>query len=451
MKKYRIFVALCLLEALFATQLGGCKTAPPKDIVPNKATNELSKAVHAEAAAPYRYDAPTHWSEDMQLHNIKIHIDAEIALPEEQTFPVYSVSRHKCLDNALRSIVETMGGEIAKVRKTGMGREEILEEIAYVARGAYAGLDEKTGQPVYGAYEGQDEQLEKLKTQLDRIEETDKWSPVHPDSYLLPMDQTFLSDGGKKLYVSGRGENVRITTFYKGYIQLEDWVLEGDAFPGELPHKLRNITLSREEAQRRAEAFMVQCGLNDYVIASLQKARILFRTYEVMTEGWQITFVRDDGLQAPIDLLRYSAGGLLSYPEEDYAASWPAEQITVFLDEFGIQSFSWMNARLVNGVMNENVQLIPFLEIQDTIRNALKFRLSWFNEEKAYADSELDVVVTQISLTRCTQRIAGEEDQAYYAPAWAVFVTTEQNLEDGIDPTILVIGALDGSFINVRG
>ncbi|MEG1882742.1 MAG: hypothetical protein RR224_03360 [Clostridia bacterium] len=53
--------------------------------------------------------------------------------------------------------------------------------------------------------------------------------------------------------------------------------------------------------------------------------------------------------------------------------------------------------------------------------------------------------------TRCIQRMPGDENIAYFAPAWVVFVTTKQSIEDGIEPTILAVSAIDNTYINIRG
>ncbi|MEG1525890.1 MAG: hypothetical protein RR475_12900, partial [Clostridia bacterium] len=53
--------------------------------------------------------------------------------------------------------------------------------------------------------------------------------------------------------------------------------------------------------------------------------------------------------------------------------------------------------------------------------------------------------------TRCIQRMPGDENIAYFAPAWVIFVTTKQSIEDGIEPTILAVSAIDNTYINIRG
>ncbi|HML69191.1 MAG TPA: DUF6034 family protein [Clostridia bacterium] len=447
--KYRIII--CILIVFIISQQFGCQKTPVTELIPNKLSSEFSEIVSDAPKNPYTYEAPSQWNENIILKNVEIEVNANIDLPNENTYPVYLVTQHNLAGNRLEKIVEIFGGHAIKVRAAGTNREEILEEIAFVARGQYSGIDEETGEPLYEAYEGQDEQLAKLEAELSNLEENTPWKQINEKSFILPMDQVYMSAGGKSTYVSGTENIIKVATYPIGYIQLEKWVLEGEAIPGEAAHELQNISISSVDAQKVATSFIEEIGLDHYIIAESNKARIVLRSYSVLTEGWQITFVRDDGLSDPVDILKYSAGGLLAYPEEEYAASWPAEQITVFVDETGVKQFSWSNAKEISGIANENVQLESFSNIQRSIRNALKFSLSWFNDEKTYENSKLEVLVTRIALTRCIQRMPGDENIAYFAPAWAVFVTTKQSIEDGIEPTILVVSAIDNTYINIRG
>ena len=46
------------------------------------------------------------------------------------------------------------------------------------------------------------------------------------------------------------------------------------------------------------------------------------------------------------------------------------------------------------------------------------------------------------------QRIPYETEAAYLAPVWIVQMTTENEMEYHADPTILMVNAIDGSFIS---
>ena len=451
MRKNNKRITVCIIAMTVFIQLSACQKNPTTELIPNKSSNEFSRTVFDAPKEPYTYEAPSHWNEFFDIKNVEVEINSDIYLPDKNTYPVFLLSKRIISSDEVKKIVEVMGGEVIKARAGGSDREETIEEIEIVSRGQYCGVDEKTGEPIYEEYEGQDEQLEKLKAMLNAIGDNSPWSMIDSTSFSLPMDKAFLTADGNNIFVSGTSNNIRVSTYSKGYVQLEKWVLEGDAFPGESPHELKNIFISSTEAQNAGTEFLRNIGISNYVVAATEKARILLRSSAVLSEGWQITLIRDDGLRNPVDILNYSAGGLLMYPEEEYAASWPAEQITVFADETGVRQFSWSNATEIRGIANKNVQLKPFSDIQSTIRNALKFSLSWFNEEKTYANSKLEVMVTRVALTRCIQRLPGDDITACFAPAWVVFVTTRQSLEDGTEPTILVISAIDNTYINIRG
>jgi len=57
-------------------------------------------------------------------------------------------------------------------------------------------------------------------------------------------------------------------------------------------------------------------------------------------------------------------------------------------------------------------------------------------------------MISRVVLGAVVQRIPYETETAYLAPVWIVQMTTENEMEYHADPTILMVNAIDGSFIS---
>ena len=61
------------------------------------------------------------------------------------------------------------------------------------------------------------------------------------------------------------------------------------------------------------------------------------------------------------------------------------------------------------------------------------------------------ILVKRIVLTTSIAQIPNQGDEAFLVPTWAVFLTSETNEKLNIDMGVLLINALDGTYINRFG
>ena len=116
----------------------------------------------------------------------------------------------------------------------------------------------------------------------------------------------------------------------------------------------------------------------------------------------------------------------------------------MLVTEDGVLALAWTVPQRVAGVANENVQLLPFEEIQQHIRDLINFGAA----ERRYENDEGDLLISRVVLGAVVQRIPYETETAYLAPVWIVQMTTENEMEYHADPTIMMVNAIDGSFIS---
>ena len=93
-------------------------------------------------------------------------------------------------------------------------------------------------------------------------------------------------------------------------------------------------------------------------------------------------------------------------------------------------------------VANENVKLMPFEAFRQSFQKLIEFGTG------DYADSPL--IVKRLVLTTAIAQIPNQGDEAFLIPAWAIFLTTEDDQAAHIAPHVLLINAIDGSTIRVQ-
>ena len=178
--------------------------------------------------------------------------------------------------------------------------------------------------------------------------------------------------------------------------------------------------------------------------AAIRARGIESYTYKVLGEGYLLDYVPCLDGTVPYFYDRYVESSSLRLPEEEeYARPWPQEALEMLVTEDGVLALAWTVPQRVAGVANENVQLLPFEQIQQHIRDLINFGAA----ERRYENDEGDLLISRVVLGAVVQRIPYETEAAYLAPVWIVQMTTEGEISRHNSPTILMVSAIDGSFV----
>ena len=234
-------------------------------------------------------------------------------------------------------------------------------------------------------------------------------------------------------------------------IQPESWVLDGDAIPGEAPHMLENVTITKADACSLAESVLARLGRTDMALAESEsfKARCL-DSWDVISEGWQLTYVTSVPGTKAVNYRYYANSNGLFHQEEDaYASPWSQERISFYITENGMEAFTWENAYSMDAIINTDAELLPFTDIQSQVRKQLKYGLSWMTDPVAYGFGDR-ILVTRILLTTTIAKLKDQQDIACMVPTWAIFYIGSGQQGNGYDESLLLINAIDGSQIKNR-
>lgn len=449
MRKKAILALLLVLVALAA--LAACQPTPEEEVVQNRKDGTLEQVITATAAPTYapeeKYAAPEKWAEELEFRGEKIYIDADIEVPDGNAFEVLTITINEFdKENAL-DMAQCLLGENLELRMQERSYDELLVDLQDKQKGWFVDLDEETGEAIWEPYEGQEEEIRELKELL---------AQTSPEESFVTLDKKIDFPVGTVLLKTEEGERWYWKCFPQGFylwknrkslIQWESVVMDGNAYPGEKGHALEVTGITEEEAIEKAKAFIAPLQRAEMQVAEVEKARILENyTYNVLSTGYYIKFVGNPANTIPCLYLNYSGNHALHFSEDsdmEYGVHWVQEEMDIFVSEEGVESFSWSFRKKVVGVANENATLLPFEQIQERIRTLLEYGVREGNNNPIH--------ITRIVLGSAIQRVANQGDEAFMVPTWMVFFTTDWDMEEKLQDSLLMISALDGSYISLWG
>lgn len=209
-----------------------------------------------------------------------------------------------------------------------------------------------------------------------------------------------------------------------------------------------------QEADARAQVLQLldALGIDNMGIAYVEKARIIQANppYEIYSVGYQYVLTRNDGGGMAIDLEGRDYLGLVDFTWDSLAAfseRWDMERMTVYVDETGICELEWQYPLSVAEALNENVSLLPFEEMQEKIRQAIKVgyrhAYDWLPE-----GANLTLHIEKIVLSHLLVPAKDQPGYQLFAPAWLIFYSYEH--DDGWwreEDCMFALNAIDGSII----
>ncbi len=442
MKKIICIVVTCFLLML------GCQPTPTEEAVINRGDGVLERTVRANPVDPYSYEAPTRWEETYFAREQEIRFSTDIELPNTQKHPVTTIKLRTFSSKDIIAFLQSLCPGDWLVRDSEYSFDELMTDLQNVSKGTFVGVNEETGELIWEPYEGQEEEMERLQALIAATPPEDTYVPLSENRLAIPINRQRIKDStGKTWYLFGNKSLITLHRYRDGNIQMENWVMQGDATPGEKAHTLDNIKISDAEAIQKGNEIIDALGFTDFRVADIQKAReTQSYTYSVYGEGYWLTYVPTLDGSIPCYYGNYVDPDFLSFTQEDnatYAPDWPQEHIQMFITEEGVLFLSWAAPKENVLTANENVQLLPFDEIQRNIKKLLEYGTG--------GNKGSVILVKRIVLTTSIAQIPNQGDEAFLVPTWAVFLTSEMNEKLNIDMGILLINALDGTYINRFG
>ena len=227
--------------------------------------------------------------------------------------------------------------------------------------------------------------------------------------------------------------------------------------------KFGDVDISIKDAQAIAEDLLNQFQIEDKTLAYTDKVVIFDNNEHLTGKGYQFIFMPQlgglDGIYVHNDT---------SVREPDYAAPFPLEEIEIVVDEdCKIQFFFWDNICKMGDTVTENIEIMPFEDMQETIIKQLEYNYSYSfaNFPEASKDMEYEIIINidELKLGCCLTSVKDNPDEALLIPAWSVSVEAltkaysidpqsgEKSEIENFFKEQMVFGSVDGLIIDLKG
>ena len=479
----RIIITCLLLALLLA-----CVPTPEQEFVVNKGDDiveqKLSETTEgeAESGSPAQF-FPAHWTEDpiVEKDRLIIRADADIHARADGLYPVYrtrptEITKETVENIAIKFLDKPTASSDTLLTKEDIGRQlqRYLDQIAKSEEWIKAGkpdgwTDVDDIVPTQEEIEARTSRyMEQIKNAPDSLSEqaVNDYSGLEmykEQSFTLASGGVAWIQFGKDAYMIAKGCKTHpIIYSYDDYQSDLRWK-EGNY------RKWIETDLSREQAERMAISELERLGYTGYAVSDASAATYLdYASSSVrgVAGGWRFVLKRSYGgypqlqgdVYASLNLDYGSGDGFITNKHIE------TERFLLFVSEDGIQFLEYIGPKEISGLVNANVELMPFDEIKVRIKNALSvcFPYERWATDPAIDPRPVEVELYDITLSTFTVREKDSSDY-YEMPCWIVHYDmlsyasypdqTWENIkafrnEPGSHGDYLIINAVDGSIVH---
>ena len=472
-----------IIVLLFVTLLLACVPTPEEEYIVNKGDDTVEQKLNEPQGdannSAARQTFPDRWDEDPIVENDRLIVRANTAIHvrTDGLYPVYrtrptEITKEMVENVAIKFLDKPTASSEALLTKEDWGRalQQYLDLIAKSEEWAKAGKPD-------GWTDVMDlnETPEELETQTNWYMEQIRNAPASlseqavndysgleirkPQSFTLASGDVAWISFGKIDYMIAKGckTNPDICSF----AQYQD-----DLRWKEGSYKLWIETdLSREQAESIALSELERLGYTGYAVSDASTATLLASERGV-AGGWSLVLKRSYGGYPQVAGNVYASPNLYYGSGDEFFmnAKIQTERFILFVSEDGIQFLEYQGPKEIAGLVNANVELLPFDEIRVRIKNALSvcFPYDKWATDPAVDPRPAEAEIFDMYLSTFTIREKNSSDY-YEMPCWIVNFDilsytsnpnwTWDDIREGRDKPgqhgeYLIINAVDGSVVH---
>lgn len=464
---FLIFLSLVLLLA--------CVPTPEEEFVVNKGDNVTEHQIRNEQSEETQC-FPDRWDEDETLDcgKITVSIHADVVQRPDGVYPVYRTRREVFSQERTAALLSALLGTPKSRTRLGSTKDDWKREFQAFVDDYNESTDNlrKSGELTAEVEAISEEQFAAQSAwyaeQIQNAPDAYDPEPVS-DFASVPVNDLgaryAMTNGSTAIVSIGReGEDARYFDVSRadlnGYTVTESSCQKQAGWDPGLFAAWKEPSMRREDAEQVLTQELARLGLSDFSIVDAQKANLMHpygdadrdgaqRSYTSLSQGWDFRLRRLYGGYPSVSSPIEPSASLNYESEPDYAkvTNIPDEEIRILIDESGIRSFRYSHPKEIIGIENENVDLLPFSEVQTRVKNTLCATLSgsWLEKE---AVTEIEVY--RLLLTCYTVHVRNSDDY-FEIPCWVVLFDDPltKSFRDDPDstPQALLINAVDGSII----
>lgn len=473
-------IILCLSLAL----LFACVPTPEQEFIVNKGDDIVEQKLNEtpdpdSGSIAARQTFPDRWDEDKIVENDRLIVRAntEIHVRTDGLYPVYrtrptEITKEMVENVAIKFLDKPTASSEALLTKEDWGRalQQFLDRIAKSEEWAKAGKPDG-----WTDVEDLNETPEELEAQTNWYMEQIRNAPaslseqaVNDYSGLeIRKPQSFTLASGDVAWISFGKIEYMIAKGCKTYPDIYSFAqYQDDLRWKEGSYKLWIETdLSREQAESIALSELERLGYTGYAVSDASTATLLASERGV-AGGWSLVLKRSYGGYPQVAGNVYASPNLYYGSGDEFFmnAKIQTERFILFVSEDGIRFLEYQGPKEIAGLVNANVELLPFDEIRVRIKNALSvcFPYDKWATDPAVDPRPAEAEIFDMYLSTFTIREKNSSDY-YEMPCWIVNFDilsytsnpnwTWDDIREGRDKPgqhgeYLIINAVDGSVVH---
>ncbi len=447
-----------------------CQPTPETEYVVNKQDNsveqKLGESANDAPATPQRL--PDRWDEVYETDLMTLTFAAPILQKEDGLYPVYRTRANRLTEAEMVNYLNVLFPDPVAVRRNLPTKADIQREMEWYLKEAEAKLAwQDAGRPDDGVdrdetpltREKVNEELANYQERIRNAPETNEESPAA--AYHIPTGQE-----GILVYRTKSGDSLIVNPSWNGslyaglgsshvhvYPRYEYDFLKQYDDEDTLPYT--PVTADRKKCEQAAKDALTKLGIEGMVLAATEEANLMDGRM-CLSGGYECLFVRDFGGYPYLGSNFEPAQGLTYGSDSSFVANKHiyAEELRLFADEEGVKLISFEAPKMIVGMESTNVELLPFEQAQERIRQGLIYGLTrWAQDLKQNEpDLKLNVEIYRIGLTSYTLHVPNSEDY-YEMPCYVVYFDpwqrpdSSRNDKSTMQETLL-INAVDGSIVH---
>lgn len=461
MKKGLIVAILLIVVLLF----NACQPTPKEPIVQGKASgdnyqeNTQGNTQNGNAS----YSAPSSWKDNLSFYDGKVQIDmdATVNVPAVQTWPVYSVELDGFSQDEVDQYVKVLFGNTTIYQAVMPQTKDELEQLLVLAKQSVA---DKENDP-----KSNDNSLENLQAYEKSIEDQIPTAPTTKQEQTATSKMTYNAgyrapylyikgDLGKKkpatLEILSKNENQSDT--HLDFRNTNNGGTYDDNYDNTYEPATNKIKYSQQDAINMAKDILNKMGIQGYEYSALRLglSGVVFGKEQGTTnnadQAYIVYFTKVyNGIPSVFDT---KLGGGVAVVAQPDAPPSSYDVIKVAVDNDGISTITWRGREKQTDILENNVQLKPFDEIQKIFENDIKVKYAYTDNSTQSASEapNFKCKINKISLgyMRIPQKDSTNEFLA--VPVWDFF-SDGQVVQSGGTPgfdSIITINAIDGTIVD---
>lgn len=509
-----------LLVTIFCASLCACQPTPEAPIVMSKGDGTLEDKISQNALPEKAYEAPEHWADTVTGRDgmLTVNLDADIVIPDTLKYPVARIQKIEMSEQWISDLLShiSVDGKYYDYQDETTFTKSQVEDMIQSLMDDISSVDTD---PYFADWNADQREAYIAEKQAD-IDDLQRYYKNAPDEFIQSEIEVKLEE------LNGRGETSSLFfgcrfnmgkpeqagfqafgtyTGEIGSVSISNFTGNQDVIATYVTDttNLNGITVTEAEAVEMGKAFIEKMGESGFE-ASLITGGLMVGIYESeeerpqcyeiyftrSVEGVPATYLDDDPSQVdpegmvptPVEdgdmyiyesFDRNEAGS--SIPEnfvpaeevenEQYAPYWPQEYIKMLIDDTGVFSVEWNMPAKQTEVVNTNVELLPFEEIQRIFKQQMGIRCIYTDPTNSNITHH-DVTITRVELGMTQIREKNTYSGLIMVPTWnfygyETYTCAEQiyqsyDLDENnqyvndklIGHSFLSINAIDGSVIN---